>query len=72
LKVLQAFDARRGTVVRVKNGHWKSQFSGMHGTIQEWLVGYVPAGAAEVLLEDGSLRLFWLSDLTVVHEDITV
>jgi len=69
---LQANEARRGTVVRVREGHWKSQFAGMRGTIPELWVSYAPAGAAEVLLEDGSLRLFWLTDLFVVDGDITV
>jgi len=51
-------------------GHRKNGFSGMRGTIQELWVSYAPAGAAEVLLEDGSLRLFWLRDLVVVDEGI--
>jgi len=59
-------------VVRVREGYWKSQFAGMRGTIPELWVSYVPAGAAEVLLEDGSLLLFWLTDLSVVDEDIAV
>jgi hypothetical protein len=33
LKLLQAYEARRGTVVRVREGHWKSQFAGMRGTV---------------------------------------
>jgi hypothetical protein len=57
--------------VRVRNGHWKSQFAGMRGTIQMPWVSYAH-GAVSVLLEDGSLRLFWLPDLSVVSEDITV
>jgi len=69
---LQANEARRGTVVRVREDHWKSQFASMRGTIPELWVSYAPAGAAEVLLEDGSLRLFWLSDLSLVDEDIAV
>jgi len=59
-------------VVRVREDHWKSQFAGMRGTIPELWVSYAPAGAAEVLLEDGSLLLFWLTDLCVVDEDIAV
>jgi hypothetical protein len=31
---LQANEARRGTVVRVREGHWKRQFAGMTGTVQ--------------------------------------
>ena len=62
---MQADEARGGTVVRVRNGHWKSQFGGMRGTIQKPWVSYAH-GAVNVLLEDGSLRLFWLSDLSWV------
>ena len=69
---MQANEARRGTVVRVREGHWKSEFAGMSGTVPELWVNYVPDGAVEVLLEDGSLRLFWLSDLSMVDEDIAV
>jgi len=67
---LESHEALSGTVVRVMEGHRKNGFSGMRGTIQELWVSYAPAGAAEVLLEDGSLRLFWLRDLVVVDEGI--
>jgi len=68
---LQAYEARRGTVIRVRDGHLKSQFAGMRGTIQKrW--ASCAHGAVDVLLEDGSLRLFWLHDLSVVDEDIDV
>ena len=69
---MQASEARGGTMVRVREGHWKSEFSGMRGTIQELWASDAPAGAAEVLLEDGNLRLFWLADLEPVDEDIAV
>jgi hypothetical protein len=62
---LQAYEARRGTVVRVREGHWKSQFAGMRGTIQRcW--GQSEHAAVDVLLEDGRSELFWLPDLAVV------
>jgi hypothetical protein len=71
LKLLQAYEARRGTVVRVREGHWKSQFAGMRGTIQRcW--GQSEHAAVDVLLEDGRSELFWLPDLAVVDEDIAV
>jgi len=57
--------------VRVREGHWKSQFAGMCGTIQEPWVSAVH-GVVDVLLEDGNSRLFWLADLSVVDEEITV
>jgi hypothetical protein len=65
LELLQAYEARRGTVVRVREGHWKSQFAGMRGTIQRcW--GQSEHAAVDVLLEDGRSELFWLPDLAVV------
>ena len=68
---MQADEARRGTVVRVREEHWKSQFAGMRGTVQG-LWGQSEYAAVEVLLEDGRRELFWLPDLAVVDEDIAV
>jgi hypothetical protein len=71
LLLLQAYEARRGTVVQVRHGHWKDEFAGMRGTIQErW--GNSEHAAVEVLLEDGSSELFWLADLCEVDGRITV
>jgi hypothetical protein len=71
LVLLQAYEARRGKVVRVRQGHWKDEFAGMHGTIQgRW--GNSEHAAVDVLLEDGSSELFWLADLSEVDERITV
>jgi len=68
---MQAFEARRGAVVRIRDGHWKSQFAGMRGTIQNcW--GNSEHAAVDVLLDDGRSELFWLPDLSVVDEDIAV
>jgi len=68
---MQAFEARRGTVVRIRDGHWKSQFASMRGTIQNcW--GNSEHAAVDVLLDDGRSELFWLPDLSVVDEDIAV
>jgi predicted Ser/Thr protein kinase len=68
---LQAYDARRGTVVRVKDAHWKSEFRGMHGTIQ-WLSGQSEHAVVEVLLEDGRRELFWLPNVEAIEQDIAV
>ena len=68
LKLLQAYEARRGTVVRVREGHWKSQFAGMRGTVQN-LWGQSEHAAVDVLLEDGRSELFWLPDLAVVDRE---
>ena len=62
LRLLQAEEARRGTVVRVREEHWKSQFAGMRGKVQN-LWGQSEYAAVEVLLEDGRSELFWLPDL---------
>jgi len=71
MNILEAYEARRGTVVRVREGHWKSEFAGMYGTIQRcW--GNSEHAAVDVLLEDGHLELFWLPNLAVVDEDIAV
>ena len=69
LKLLQANEARRGTVVRVRDGHRRWQFAGMCGTVRH-LWGPSEHAAVDVLLEDGSSELFWLDDLSVVDEDI--
>jgi hypothetical protein len=70
-RLLQAYEARRGTVVRVRDGHWKSDFAGMRGTVQN-LWGNSEHAAVDVLLEDGRSELFWLPDLSVVDADIAV
>jgi hypothetical protein len=68
---MQAYEARRGTVIRVRDGHWKRQFARMRGTVQN-LWGQSEHAAVDVLLEDGRSELFWLTDLAVVDEDIAV
>jgi hypothetical protein len=66
---LQANEARIATVVRVRDGHRRRQFAGMRGTVRH-LWGPSEHAAVDVLLEDGRSELFWLSDLSVVDEDI--
>ena len=64
-------EARRGTVVRVSERHWKTDFAGMLGMIQEcW--GRSEHAAVDVLMEDGRLELFWLPNLDAVDEDVAV
>lgn len=68
---MEAYEARRGTVVRVREGHWKTEFAGMHGTIQAcW--GQSEHAAVDVRLEDGRSELFWLPNLEAVERDIAV
>jgi hypothetical protein len=55
----------------VREGHWKSQFAGMRGTVQG-LWGQLEHVVVDVLLEDGRRELFSLPDLAVVDEDIAV
>ena len=65
------YEARRGTTVRVREGHWKADFAGMLGTIQHsW--GQSEHAAVDVWLEDGRSELFWLTDLEVADEAIAV
>ena len=70
-RILEPYDARRGTLVRVREGHWKAEFAGMLGTIQHcW--GQSEHAAVDVLLEDRRSELFWLTDLEVADEAIAV
>lgn len=71
VNALEAFEARRGTLVRVKEGHWKTEFAGMLGTIQNCR-GQSEHAAVEVLLEDRRSELFWLTDLEVMDGAIAV
>jgi len=68
---MEAYEARRGTLVRVREGHWKTKFAGMSGTIQN-LWGNSEHAAVDVLLQDGRSELFWLPDLSVIEDDIAV
>src|SRR5215216_2065981 len=68
LKLLESYEAHRGTVVRVREGHWKSQFAGMRGTVQN-LWGQSEHAAVDVFLEDERSELFWLPDLAVVDRE---
>lgn len=68
---MEWYEARRGTLVRVREGHWKGEFAGMLGTIQDcW--GQSEYAAVDVLLEDRRSELFWLPDLEVADEAIAV
>ena len=69
--VLEAHEARTGTLVRVREGHWKTKFAGMCGTLQKCWADSEYA-AVDVVFEDGHLELFWLPTLEVVNEDIAV
>ncbi len=65
---LDAYKARRGTLVRVRERHWKTEFAGMLGTIEKcW--GQSEYAAVDVRLEDGRSELFWLSSLDVMGEE---
>ena len=71
VNTLEAHEARRGTVVRLREGHWKTEFGGMLGTVQAcW--GNSEHAAVDVLMEDGRFELFWLLNLDTVEEDIAV
>lgn len=69
--LIEAHEASKGTAVRVREGHWKAEFSGKRGTVREvW--GDSEHAAVDVLMEDGRLELFWLPNLDVVEGDIAV
>ena len=64
-------EARRGTVVRVREDHWKTEFAGMLGTIRGcW--GRSEHAAVDVLMADGRRELFRLPNLDAVGEDLAV
>jgi len=49
VRILEPYDARRGTLVRVREGHWKTEFPGMLGTVQKvW--GQSEHAAVDVLM----------------------
>ena len=55
----------------MREGHWKSDFAGMLGTVQKvW--GQSEHAAVDVLLEERRSELFWLPDLDVASEAIAV
>ena len=65
VNVLEAYEARRGELVRVREENWKNEFAGMLGTIQTcW--GQSEHSAVDVLLEDRRSEFFWLTDLQAV------
>jgi hypothetical protein len=71
MRILEPYEARRGKVVRVREGHWKTNFAGMLGTVQRvW--SQSEHAAVDVLMEDGRLELFRLPNLDAVDEDIAI
>ena len=59
---MQSQEARTGITVRVQEGHWKSKFGGMRGTVeQRW--GAPEHPALDIRLEDGRRELFWFHEL---------
>ena len=69
--ILEPYDAGRGTLVRVREGHSKTDFAGMLGTGQKvWAQS--EHAAVDVRMEDGRLELFWLPNLDAADEDVAV
>jgi hypothetical protein len=63
--LLQSQEARTGITVRVQEGHWKSKFGGMLGTVEHrW--GHPDHPALDVWLDDGCVVLFWFHELDEV------
>ena len=63
---LEAYEAFRGTLVRVREGHWKTEFAGMLGTVEKYW-GTSKYAAVDVRLADGRSELFWLTSLDVAE-----
>jgi hypothetical protein len=62
---MRSLEASPGMLVRVKADHWKSEFGGMLGVIEEsW--GSPEYAALDVRLEDGRSELFWFHELDAV------
>jgi hypothetical protein len=59
---LESHEARTGVAVLVKEGHWKSRFDGMRGTV-EHVWGHDDYPALDVRFEDGRSELFWFHEL---------
>ena len=63
--LLRSHEARTGITVRVQEGHWKSKYDGMRGTVEhKW--GHPEHPALDVRLENGRLELFWFYELDEV------
>ena len=65
--LLQSHKARLGMAVWVKNGHWKSGYNGMRGTV-EYVWDNADYPALDVPFEDGGLELFWFHELDEVPD----
>jgi hypothetical protein len=54
-------------LVRVREGHWRSGYGGMVGTVEHrW--GHPDHPALDVRLVDGRLELFWFHELDEARE----
>jgi hypothetical protein len=63
---MQAHEPHLGMLVRVREGHWKSQYGGMVGVVEHrW--GHPDFPALDIRLEDGRLKLFWFHELDEVN-----
>jgi hypothetical protein len=63
--VLESREAHTGVAVQVKGDHWKSEFGGMLGTVEDaW--GHPDYPALDVRLADGRSELFWFYELEKV------
>ena len=63
---MQAYEPHPGMPVRVKERLWRSEFSGMLGTVEHrW--GHPDHPALDVRLEDVRLELFWSYELGTVQ-----
>jgi len=49
-------------LVRVREGHWRPEYGGMVGTVEE-MWGRAEHPALDVRLENGRLELFWFHEV---------
>ena len=62
--LIESYEARPGTVVRVREGHRRPELEGMGGTIEQcW--GSPDYLALDVRLKDGRSELFWFHQLDI-------
>ena len=64
---MQSNEARRGVIVRVREGYRKPEFDGMLGTIKQTF-GHPDYVAVDVQLDNGRVELFWHHQLDKVEE----
>ena len=66
---MESHEAQLGVLVRVREGHRKSQYAGMLGTIRH-RYGSPDYPALDVLLMNGRFELFWSHQLDKADAEV--